>query len=224
LLVLRPQPAAAVTAARARDMGLDPVIAPLFEIRSLPFEPFDAADYDAVLLTSANGARHGSEGLTALPCFAVGEASAAAARLAGFEKVTAGSSDGAAAVAMMARARVRRAAHPCGRDRMALAHPDIRIDSRPVYAAEPLDVAPETFAAPCVALVHSARSARRLAQVVADRSGIAIAAISAAAAQAAGEGWAAKAAAASPRDEALLELAAKLCNHGPGEAEDEHGT
>jgi len=48
---------------------------------------------------------------------------------------------------------------------------------------------------------------------LADRSSVSVIAISPAAAQAAGDGWALKAVAAAPRDEALLELAVKLCNN-----------
>ena len=46
-----------------------------------------------------------------------------------------------------------------------------------------------------------------------ERGAISIAAISAAAAVAAGEGWAAVAIADKPTDEALLALAARLCNN-----------
>ena len=47
--------------------------------------------------------------------------------------------------------------------------------------------------------------------MVEERGQIAVAAISAAAAEAAGPGWADMAVAAEPRDEALLELAVQLC-------------
>jgi uroporphyrinogen-III synthase len=60
-------------------------------------------------------------------------------------------------------------------------------------------------------MVHSVRAAERFARLAAGKGSIRVAAISAAAAEAAGEGWAAKAVAAAPRDQALLELAAKLC-------------
>jgi uroporphyrinogen-III synthase len=49
-----------------------------------------------------------------------------------------------------------------------------------------------------------------------DRSTIIIAAISQAAAEAAGGGWAAVETAARPTDEALLALAERLCNKSPG--------
>ncbi len=66
-----------------------------------------------------------------------------------------------------------------------------------------------------VALIHSTRAAKRFAELAdrIDKSAIAIAAISPEAHAAAGEGWAAAEAAASPDDEALLALAERLCNN-----------
>lgn len=212
LLILRPEPGASETAARAREMGLDAVVAPLFVIRPVDGPAESAADYDAVLITSANGARHAPAGLTALSCFAVGERSAAAAREAGFADVRTGPSDGAAAAGLMASAGVRRALHLCGRDHLAVEAPGVAIERRVVYSADP--AAWPGFAGPAVALIHSPRAGARLAELAGDKAAIAVAAISAAAAAAAGGGWAAKAVAEEPRDQALLELAAKLCNHG----------
>jgi len=212
LLILRPEPGASETAERAREMGLEPVVAPLFAVRPLAGPPVAAADYDAVLLTSANGARHAPAGLTGLPCFAVGERTAAAARSAGFADVRCGPSDGAAAAALMTSAGVARALHLCGRDHLGVEAPGVAIERRAVYAAEP--VSHRRFTGPAVALLHSPRAAARFAELAGDRAAIAVAAISAAAAAAAGDGWAAKAVAAAPRDQALLELAAKLCNYG----------
>lgn len=211
LLILRPEPGASETAARALELGLDPVVAPLFEIRGVDSGPLDAAEYDAVLMTSANGARHAPPGVTGLPCFAVGERTAAAARRAGFSDIRVGPSDGAAATAMIAASGLERVLHLCGRNHLPLAQTGVSVERRVVYAAEP--TAGERFEGPAVAMIHSARAAARFAQLVEDRSSIAIAAISAAAAQSAGEGWAATTVAAEPRDQALLELAVKLCNH-----------
>ncbi len=218
LLILRPEPGASETADRARAMGLAPVVAPLFAIAGLPGPPVDPAPFDAVLLTSANGARHAPAGAAGLPCFAVGESTAAAARAAGFVAVRTGPGDGAAAAAMMAAAGVKRALHLCGREHKAIEIPGISIERRSVYRAEALPH--ETFEGPAVALVHSARAGSRFAELAGARSAIRVAAISAAAAAAAGEGWAAKAVAAAPRDQALLELAAKLCNHAADEVRD----
>ena len=212
LLILRPEPGGSETAARARAIGLEPVTAPLFAIRPVDGPQVDPSLYDAVLLTSANGARHAPAGLAGLPCFAVGESTAEAARAAGFADIRTGPSDGAAAAAMMAAAGVRRALHLCGREHLPVEAAAVAIERRPVYSAEPVER--ERFEGPAVAMIHSARAGARFADLVGDRAAIAVAAISPAAAAAAGEGWAAKAVAAAPRDQALLELAAKLCNHG----------
>ena len=60
-------------------------------------------------------------------------------------------------------------------------------------------------------LLHSARAATRVAELAGDRSKLVLAAISAQTAAAVGIGWKAVAVAETPRDEALLELAVKLC-------------
>jgi uroporphyrinogen-III synthase len=219
LLILRPEPGASETAARARARGLDPMVAPLFAIHGVAAPAVEAARYEAILLTSANGARHAPAGLSGLPCFAVGESSAAAARAAGFADVRTGPSDGAAAAAMMAAAGVKTVLHPCGRDHAPIAHPGIAIERHVVYAAEPMPW--KGVKGPAVAMVHSPRSGARFAEVADDKGAIAIAAISAAAASAAGEGWADKKVAPVPRDSALLELAAQLCNHDLEAARDD---
>jgi uroporphyrinogen-III synthase len=216
VLVLRPPPGAEATAARARALGLDPVVAPLFSIRPLAWT-MPAGAFDAVMLTSANAARHG--GLTscvALPCYAVGEATAAAARAAGFAAVRTGPADGMALAAMMAGAGVRAALHPCGADHVPLAAPGLEIVDLPVYAADPVAALPgeaqAALADGALALLHSPRAAALFARLAAPWAArTRIAAISPAALAAAGPGWAEATAAPRPRDEALLELAAKLC-------------
>jgi len=228
VLILRPEPGASATAARAWAFGMSPILAPLFAIRTLPWDAPDPADYDAVLLTSANGARHAGARLrnfTDLPCYAVGEASAAAARQAGFEEVRTGSADGAAALAMLSADGVRRALHPCGLAHTGLAGLGPEIVHRPVYAADPVDSLPraaaKAIADGALVLLHSPRAGALLARLVRDREAVRIAAISAAAAGAAGPGWRSKAVAEAPRDEALLELALKLCQTGgPGSGAD----
>ena len=209
VLILRPQPGADESAARARAMGLEPIVAPLFRLRALPWQPPDPAGYDAILLTSANAARLGGDGLTpffALPCYAVGESTAEAARAAGFVDVRTGPSDGAALLALARAEGAESPLHLAGRDYLALAG----AAHVPVYAAEAAGTLPRGWQGALV-LLHSARAATRLASLAGDRSAVRVAAISAQAAQAAGEGWKSLAIASAPRDQALLELAAKLC-------------
>jgi uroporphyrinogen-III synthase len=211
LLIVRPQPGADETAARARTLGLAPLVAPLFETRPLAWRPPDPANFDAVLLTSAAAARLGGDGLKTfllLPCYAVGERTAAAARAAGFRDVRTGPSDGAALAAMAARDGVRAPLHLGGREHRELP----QVAHVAVYAAEPCGALPPDLG-DAVVLLHSPRGAARVAELAADRSRLALAAISAEAAEAAGAGWKAVAVAAAPRDQALLELAAGLCEN-----------
>lgn len=226
VLVLRPSPGAEETAARAEGMGLHAVLAPLFAVRPLAWEPPPPAGVEAVMLTSANAARHAGAALrafTGLPCYAVGEATAAEARRHGFADIRAGDSDGAALVEQMHRSGIRRALHLCGRDHISLDRPGLSIVRRIVYAAEAADALPpearRALAGDAVVLLHSPRAGAtfgRLADAAGlDRSAVRIAAISAAAMDAAGSGWKCSEAAPAPRDDALLELAAKLCKTEP---------
>jgi uroporphyrinogen-III synthase len=98
LLVTRPEPDNARTAAALRARGHQVMLAPLLQI-----QPVEAADlgpppFAGVLLTSANGARaaaaHPRRGeLRLLPVLAVGRSSADAARAAGFSDVASADGD-----------------------------------------------------------------------------------------------------------------------------------
>ena len=93
LLVLRPEPGASATAERARKLGLDPVLLPLFEVEPIEWAAPDPSTFDALLLTSANTIRMGGnqlERLRGLPVHAVGQATADAAHEAGFDVATSG--------------------------------------------------------------------------------------------------------------------------------------
>ena len=57
VLVLRPEPGASATVERARELGLDAVAVPLFEIEPVAWEAPEAARFDGLLLTSANAVR-----------------------------------------------------------------------------------------------------------------------------------------------------------------------
>ena len=218
LLILRPQPGADETAARARALGLDPVVTPLFTVRPLPWAAPDLDEFEAVMLTSANAARHGGDQLRTLidiPCAAVGEAPAAAAESAGFREIRVGPEDGVALLMTMEADGIATALHLCGADHLSFEPAEIRIRRIPVYKAEAVAGLPEAAEAAlesnAVALLHSPRAARLFAGLVRDRSRIGVVAISARTARAAGEGWRTLAVAPRPRDEALRELAAKLC-------------
>jgi uroporphyrinogen-III synthase len=215
LLVLRPEPGASSTVEKARALGLKAVAVPLFEIEPVEWQMPDPSRFDGLLLTSANGIRQGGNQLGALGClkvFAVGDATAKAAQDAGLE------------VAAFGELGVDRLLdsipgdlkllHLCGADRRQPERPRQQITPLVVYKSKPID-APGVQFAGGVALVHSPAAGRRLAELVENRAEISIAAISPAAAGAVGSGWKSVEAAAEPSDEALLALAARLCNNPP---------
>jgi uroporphyrinogen-III synthase len=208
LAVLRPEPGNAATAARIESEGLRVVRLPLFAVTPVAWRAPDPAQYDGLLITSANAIRHGGPALEQLrdvPVFAVGDATAAAARAAGFTVAAVG--DGGVG-AIAAQAGGRRLLHLAGRDR---AGRESEAEVLIVYASDPVPVDP-TPLLDSAALVHSARAGKRLAEIAPDRSRIAIAAISRAAADAAGPGWRALTVADSPSDSALIAAARRLAD------------
>jgi len=129
VLVTRPEPGASATSARLLEAGFQPLVLPLTE--TVPVTPVlpGSADFDAVAVTSASAVRHAParllESVVSLPCFAVGEATANAARAAGFGQVEAGAG-GAEGLAGLIRESLPaggRVLYLCGRLRTgALAH------------------------------------------------------------------------------------------------------
>ena len=212
LLVLRPEPGATATAARARAMGLTPIVSSLFRIVPLDWEMPDRA-CDGILLTSANAARTLDDRVDrTAPVYAVGAATAETAREAGFTTVTTGRGDVAQVMKRAAADGVQSLLHLTGADRTGFDPEGIRVEVRAIYAAEPIEPGPafaEALQEGAVALLHSARAARRFRELAG--TGHRIAAISAAVRAAAGPGWERADAADRPTDEALLAAAARLC-------------
>lgn len=207
VLIVRPAPGNAVTADAVAALGLEPVVVPLFEVVALAWEMPDPAGFDAVVMTSANAARHGGVALahfTHLPVFAVGAATAAAALVAGFADVRAGAGD-AADLGPQLSGRVL---HLTGTDHRPLSTTaDVTVvavyDSRPLAPCAPLSAD--------IALVHSPRAGVRLGELTPDRATTRIIAISPAAAQACGTGWAMVHIADLPREHAMLACLARVC-------------
>lgn len=225
LLILRPEPGAAATAARAEAAGFAVMTTPLFVVRPRDWTPPDPAMLDAVLLTSANAVRHAGPALaafTGLPAFAVGAATAEAARAAGFRLVHVGEANADSLAGQAVTAGIGRALHLAGREHRPLTRDGLLVETRIVYAAAAARaLSPDAVAAlrgGAVALLHSPRAAA-LFRALVEAAGLApdrlaVAAISPAALAAAGEGWHAVASAAAPTDDALLAAAARLCDQG----------
>ncbi len=100
VLVTRPEPGASETAGRIRAVGLTPVVAPMLHIASLPVRLGPAVQ--AILVTSRNALPPLPASLHGLPLLAVGDATAARARAAGFTNVCTGGGDAVALAALAA--------------------------------------------------------------------------------------------------------------------------
>lgn len=99
VLVTRPEPGASATARRLAARGHQAVLAPLAAIVPVPAELPLAEAIQAVVVTSAN-ALPALAAFRARPLLTVGDATAAAARAAGFTDVASAHGDGAALAAL----------------------------------------------------------------------------------------------------------------------------
>jgi uroporphyrinogen-III synthase len=101
VLVTRPHPDDETTAGALRARGFEVLQAPMLRFEPVPFHDDADARYGAIIVTSANALRAigphlaGSR-LLKLPLFAVGEATASAARDSGFGEVMTGTGDAVA--------------------------------------------------------------------------------------------------------------------------------
>jgi uroporphyrinogen-III synthase len=116
LLVTRPEPDNARTAAALQALGHEVVLAPLLHIETIADADLGSPPLAAILITSANAARaianHPRRNeLWNLPVLAVGRASAEAARAAGFPDVTSANGD-ANDLVRLAAARLAGAQQP----------------------------------------------------------------------------------------------------------------
>jgi uroporphyrinogen-III synthase len=170
--ITRAEPGASATAERVRSLGLTPIVAPL-----LSFHPIEAtlgirAD-EALAFTSINGVARAA-GLIErrdMPVFAVGDATAAAARAAGFSDVASASGDVQALADLIVRAAPIAVLHPCALETAgdlvgALLGANVTARKLPVYEtvdAADLPAQVETALrrrALSVVLIHSPKAAR----------------------------------------------------------------
>jgi uroporphyrinogen-III synthase len=212
LLVLRPEPGATATVEKARALGLDAVAIPLFTVEPVEWKAPDAAGFDGLLLTSANAMRISGEAVRALrglPAYTVGTATAEAARGAGFDIAAIG--DAGVDRLLGSIEPDLKLLHLCGADLREPEDAKQEITRVTVYRAAAVHAPDLSGARGSVALIHSPRAGCRFAELVKDRGTISIVAISEAAATAAGAGWRAVETTEQHTDEALLALAAMLC-------------
>lgn len=207
------------TAERIRAMGADPVLAPLITIIPCGYDT-NVEDAQALLFTSANGVRSFPDArrLHAKPVLTVGDATADAAREAGFENVRSADGD-VIALAELAKATLDPNAgklvhiggdHVAGDLAGALRSAGFSTERRVAYAARAAIVLPSELLAPLdIVLFHSARAAETFLALGAPNAGkLTAACISGAVAQAAGKArWARIVVSPAPRDDALVQAA-----------------
>lgn len=162
-----------------------------------------------------------------LPAFAVGAATAAAARARGFADVRAAEGDASALFARAASEGFAALVHLAGTERAEAAIPaGLAVHLRTVYSATPAAAfTPAASALLCensvdLVLLYSARTATVFAALAGriglDRSNIALAALSPAIATAAGPGWRRVVIAPHPREDTLFASAGLLCDKQSG--------
>lgn len=219
ILVTRPLPGGAVTAARLRGLGHEVTLAPLLATEAVAWIA-PKTPPEAIMLTSAAAVRLAGEAAAAfrtLPAFTVGAATAKAAMAAGYTDVRDGGGAVQALVDAAAAQGFSAVLHLGGEVRTPVAlPPGLSIDTRIVYRARLVPLA--NLPGVDWALLYSARTAAHFAaecdRLGVPRAGIAIVAISAAAAAAAGPGWRASLSAERPSEDALLAAIAAACQKG----------
>jgi len=177
--ITRAQPGADVTAERVRAMGHDAIVAPLLAVRVLPEVNVELHGVAALAFTSANGVRAFADvsGERGLKVFAVGAATAQAARAAGFKSVL--SADGdveALAEGIAARRGELRGAvlhpgalEPAGDLAGALEKQGVEARRLILYETAPVDLGnaeAEALGRSDAVLLHSPRAAQVLARLL----------------------------------------------------------
>ena len=222
IFVIRPEPGLQATLQRTRDRGLPAVGLPLFEVFPRRWSVDGADAYDALLIGSANAIHKGGPGLQSLvdlPVHAVGEATAEAARGAGFTVARTG--EGGLQDLLDSAPGPQRYLRIAGADHVSLNVPEgSTMDTVIAYEVRALPVTGSAQvglrAGDPLVLLHSAAAARHFAGEIArlalDRSAIRLASIGPRVAAAAGPGWASSRSASRPDDGALLDLAQDMCH------------
>lgn len=221
--VLRPEPGASRTADHLRNLGLAPLVAPLFTIEPVAPSPSSYTQPDALMITSANAVRHGIAHIRQypnLPIYAVGPATARAlAELTDQPIHLAPSGNGQSLIALAKTHHLQHLLHLCGAEVRPLDPMGLQIDRQIIYRAAPAPQLSDALIAAWptldLILLHSPRSSALLDQLATAqglaRDHITAIAISAAAATAAGTGWNAMKIAPRPDDDGMLAVVRQLC-------------
>ncbi|MFL5295975.1 MAG: uroporphyrinogen-III synthase [Phenylobacterium sp.] len=177
--ITRAQPGADVTAQRVRALGHDALVAPLLMVQPVSEAQVDLAGIAALAFTSANGVRAFADlsPERSLRVFAVGSATAQAARAAGFRLVLSADGDVEALAEGIGQRRTELrgavlhpgAAEPAGDLAGALEKYGIRSRHLILYETAAVQLQPEIadrLVQADAALLHSPRAAKVLAGVL----------------------------------------------------------
>ena len=177
--ITRAQPAANATAERVRALGHDAMIAPLLEVHALEDVHVDLSGVAALAFTSANGVRTFADicAERAIRVFAVGAATAQAARAAGFKLVLSADGDVEALAEGIGQRRGELrgvvlhpgALEPAGDLAGALEKQGVAARSLILYETAPVKLDAEEASQLVLAdavLLHSPRAAKALAAVL----------------------------------------------------------
>jgi len=220
VIVIRPEPGCSATVGAARAQGMKADAFPLFAVSPCDWTLPEQMP-DALLVGSANAFRHGGEqlrALTGVPVHVVGEATANAARQAGFTVAVTGR--GGLQPVLSAIGPGSHVLRLSGEERIELDVPaGVTVEERVVYASRPVPMPPELADLlaedDCLILLHSGVAAdhlrRECLRLNLPMERIALAALAPRIAALAGDGWSRVETAEHPRDEALLALAGQLC-------------
>lgn len=184
VLVTRPEPASARTAAELERRGHEPVLMPLMRathhVDCLAFPPLP--ETAALAVTSAEAMRAlqvvpevARQHLLAMPVYAVGRATARAAREAGFGDIKVAEGDGLSLARLLMAQTERSILYLTGTPRSpdfeaALAHAGRMVDTRECYHMSPIayvdaDIARRLTPMPDAILVYSSETARHLIEL-----------------------------------------------------------
>ena len=215
--ITRAAPENARTAVRVRERGAEPIIAPLLTIVPCGYDT-STEGAQALIFTSTNGVRAfpDARGAHDKIVLTVGDATADAAREAGFTNVRSADGD-VAALAALAKATLDPARgklihiagdHVAGDLAGALSAEGFTIERRLAYASVAAAALPDALRAPLdIVLFHSPRAARIFVRLGAPNAEALVAGClsPAVAASAAGPAWKQLIVAPAPREDALLE-------------------
>jgi uroporphyrinogen-III synthase len=170
LWVTRTEPGANRTAGRLRDMGHEPIVAPVLAYRALPGATVDLTDASALAFTSRNAVRVFADlsDRRDLKTFVVGKGTADAASERGFEPVVAADGDIADLVDLIRAEGVGPGVlvwpgptEPAG-DLVAALADDARVSYQPIYETHETGASPPSAAEGV--LIHSPKGARAVAK------------------------------------------------------------